>query len=281
MSSRSIPKSMLSVLIGAMLACMCTLAFIVPQKAHADELQAASLEAQSVDLTAQANANLTTAKAKPIKMGSSATVKYDEADVIDEHNSDVFYWFSYRLGKGDCAYTVRVDSVDGTHCYVDIYNENNSWIGGVELSNSLPTKTYIEQIKSSSQFGKKRYVRIKISGFDSVNYGDAFKVTVKKHPVIKAVSGVKTTKKAKNALSLKWSKVSSATKYKVAYKKVGAENWKYKTVKSTKVTLKKLKKNTQYEVQVQAFRKGGWNTVDDQAANWGPWSNSKTYKTKK
>lgn len=278
MSSRSIPKSMLSVLIGAMLACMCTLAFIVPQKAHADELQAASLEAQSVDLTAQANANLTTAKAKKIKLGSSAKVNFDAADAAD--NGYAYYWFKYKLGSRNSVYTVRVDSVDGAQCHVDFYNENIRELAFSNLGSGTPADVFIEPIKTSSQFGKMRYVEIIASG-SYANYGDTFKVTVKEHPVIKQVAGVKATKKAKNALSLKWSKVSSATKYKVAYKKVGAENWKYKTVKSTKVTLKKLKKNTQYEVQVQAFRKGGWNTVDDQAANWGPWSNSKTYKTKK
>ncbi len=278
MSSRSIPKSMLSVLIGAMLAFMCTLAFIVPQKAHADELQAASLEAQSVDLTAQANANLTTAKAKKIKLGSSAKVNFDAADAAD--NGYAYYWFKYKLGSRNSVYTVRVDSVDGAQCHVDFYNENIRELAFSNLGSGTPADVFIEPIKTSSQFGKMRYVEIIASG-SYANYGDTFKVTVKEHPVIKQVAGVKATKKAKNALSLKWSKVSSATKYKVAYKKVGAENWKYKTVKSTKVTLKKLKKNTQYEVQVQAFRKGGWNTVDDQAANWGPWSNSKTYKTKK
>ena len=278
MSSRSIPKSMLSVLIGAMLACMCTLAFIVPQKAHADELQAASLEAQSVDLTAQANANLTTAKAKKIKLGSSAKVNFDAADAAD--NGYAYYWFKYKLGSRNSVYTVRVDSVDGAQCHVDFYNENIRELAFSNLGSGTPADVFIEPIKTSSQFGKMRYVEIIASG-SYANYGDTFKVTVKEHPVIKQVAGVKATKKAKNALSLKWSKVSGATKYKVAYKKVGAENWKYKTVKSTKVTLKKLKKNTKYEVQVQAFRKGGWNTVDNQAANWGPWSNSKTYKTKK
>ena len=278
MSSRSISKSMLSVLIGAMLACMCTLAFIVPQKAHADELQAASLEAQSVDLTAQANANLTTAKAKKIKLGSSAKVNFDAADAAD--NGYAYYWFKYKLGSRNSVYTVRVDSVDGAQCHVDFYNENIRELAFSNLGSGTPADVFIEPIKTSSQFGKMRYVEIIASG-SYANYGDTFKVTVKEHPVIKQVAGVKATKKAKNALSLKWNKVSGATKYKVAYKKVGAENWKYKTVKSTKVTLKKLKKNTQYEVQVQAFRKGGWNTVDDQAANWGPWSNSKTYKTKK
>lgn len=275
MSSRSIPKSALSVFIGAVLACMCSLAFIAPQKAHADELQAASLVAQPVDLTAQANANLTTARAKKVKLGSSATVKFDAAD---EKGGDANYWFKYKLGNRNSVYTVRVDSVDGAACYVDIYNENIGRIGGSYLSSGFPVYTFIEPIETSSQFGKMRYVRISERG---AHYGDAFKVTAKEHPVIKQATGLKATKKAKNALSLKWNKVSGATKYKVAYKKVGAEDWKYKNVKSTKITLKKLKKNTKYEVQVQAFHKGGWNTVDKQASNWGPWSNSKTYKTKK
>ena len=276
MSSRSIPKNALSVFIGAVLACMCSLAFIVPQKAHADELQAASLEAQSVDLTAQANKNLTTAKAKKIKLGSSATVKFDAAD--ENGNGYAYYWFRYKLSNRNSVYAVRIDSVDGASCHADLYDENIKPLYFCNLSSGGPAYTFIEPIETSSQFGKMRYVQIREDG---ANYGDAFRVTVKEHPVIKAVNGLKASKKAKNSLTLKWNKVSGATKYKVAYKKAGAEDWKYKTVKSTKVTLKKLKKNTQYEVQVQAFRKGGWNTVDKQAANWGPWSNSKTYKTKK
>ena len=72
-------------------------------------------------------------------------------------------------------------------------------------------------------------------------------------PKPKKVS-VKSAKAGKKKLTLKWKKVSKATKYQVKYRKCGSSKWKVKTTKKTKITLKKLKKGKKYQVKIRAIR---------------------------
>ena len=86
-----------------------------------------------------------------------------------------------------------------------------------------------------------------------------------KETVVKAVSGVKATRKG-SAIHLSWKKLKDCS-YQVTYSAFG--NMKAaKCVKSDKnnIVIKKLKKDETYYVRVRAYKKDGGRNV------YGPWS---------
>ena len=80
------------------------------------------------------------------------------------------------------------------------------------------------------------------------------------------VPTVKTTAKTSaKSMTVKWSwdKVNGATKYKVAYRKVGSKKWTTKTTKKTKYVIKGHKIRGLYEYKVAAVTSSGdvWSKV--------------------
>lgn len=97
-------------------------------------------------------------------------------------------------------------------------------------------------------------------------------------PKLKKVKANKLKKKAKSAsVTVKWNKVKGAKKYEVtlATDKKFTKNVKFKTTKKNTITIKKLKKNKKYYVQVVAVKKNlvGVDVYSKQA--------KKSVKTKK
>ena len=84
------------------------------------------------------------------------------------------------------------------------------------------------------------------------------------------VKNLKLVSKSKTSLDLKWSKVKKAKKYQVAYKKIGAKKYTFKTTKKVKYSLSKLQSGTKYKVKVRAIN----------GKKYGVWSKEKTFKTK-
>jgi uncharacterized protein YceK len=77
-------------------------------------------------------------------------------------------------------------------------------------------------------------------------------------PKLKKIKANKLKKKAKSAsVTVKWNKVKGAKKYEVtlATDKKFTKNLKFKTTKKNTITIKKLKKNKKYYVQVVAAKK--------------------------
>ncbi len=77
-------------------------------------------------------------------------------------------------------------------------------------------------------------------------------------PKLKKIKANKLKKKAKSAsVTVKWNKVKGAKKYEVtlATDKKFTKNLKFKTTKKNTITIKKLKKNKKYYVQVVAVKK--------------------------
>lgn len=90
-------------------------------------------------------------------------------------------------------------------------------------------------------------------------------VSIKKQPTLKA-SKVKST-----SVKLSWSKVKSATSYKI-YRSTNKKKWKLiKTTKKTSYTVNKLKSNKKYYFRVRAIGKN----------KKSPYSKTVTVKTKK
>jgi len=92
---------------------------------------------------------------------------------------------------------------------------------------------------------------------------NTFAATSKTPAKVKNVKLVGTTS---TTISVKWSKVKSAKKYQVAYKKAGAKKYKVITLKTAKIayTIKKLNKGTKYYVKVRAVngkKKGKWSKI--------------------
>lgn len=82
------------------------------------------------------------------------------------------------------------------------------------------------------------------------------KVTVKA-PAVGAVKGLKLKVKKGKKINAGWKAVKGAAGYEVSYAKKGAKKFTTKTVKTNKITLKKLKKGKKYVVKVKAFKKVG------------------------
>ena len=74
-------------------------------------------------------------------------------------------------------------------------------------------------------------------------------------------------------LTVKWSKVTGASGYQIAYRKKGSSTWKYTTTTKTSKTLSSLSRGTKYYVKVRAYK-----TVDG-TKKYGSWSDSKTKTT--
>ncbi|MDE6292709.1 MAG: hypothetical protein K2L98_03420, partial [Bacilli bacterium] len=75
---------------------------------------------------------------------------------------------------------------------------------------------------------------------------------------------------AKKSITVKYSKVSGAKTYQVAYRLKGTNKWSY----TTKAKISKLVSGKEYEVCVRAGIKSGSKTL------YGAWSNTKVIKVK-
>lgn len=78
-------------------------------------------------------------------------------------------------------------------------------------------------------------------------------------PNIKAPANVRSIKKTKNSIKVKWTKVDKATNYRVYYSTKKNGKYKRATKPSTKAcayTIKKLKKKKTYYIKVLAYRDG-------------------------
>jgi hypothetical protein len=102
------------------------------------------------------------------------------------------------------------------------------------------------------------------------SYSFTFKVVPKKSAIKKVTAGTKK-------LTVKWKKVSSITKYQVAYRIKGKKAWKTKTIsaKKTMLVLKKLKRGKRYQVRVRSYKTIG---ITKYVSAWSAIKTSKKVK---
>ncbi|MBO6046655.1 MAG: fibronectin type III domain-containing protein [Erysipelotrichaceae bacterium] len=81
---------------------------------------------------------------------------------------------------------------------------------------------------------------------------------------------IKSIKKYKKKLTVKYKSAGKTVKYQIAYRKKGTSKWKYIKTKKLSYKIKKLKRKTNYQVKVRAYK----------GSIKGAWSKTKTVKTK-
>lgn len=74
--------------------------------------------------------------------------------------------------------------------------------------------------------------------------------------IVPKKTSIKTVKAGYKKATVSWKKVAGTTKYQVRYKTASSKTWKIKNVsaKSTKATIKKLKKGKKYNFQVRSYK---------------------------
>ena len=75
---------------------------------------------------------------------------------------------------------------------------------------------------------------------------------------------IKTIKKYKKTLIVKYKSAGKTVKYKIAYREKGASKWQYAKTGKLQYKIKGLKRHTKYQIKVRAYKgsvKGAWSKV--------------------
>ena len=170
----------------------------------------------------------------------------DYAIVIDDHSLDNPQFTAAVDGS---SVKLTWDAVSGAANYNVYVAKNGKW-------SKLATtkKTTIDVLKLKNNKTYKFLVRAKVNG-KLIPVGESYKLTVKVcyKPVLKA-----TTKNG--TITLKWSAVNNATKYRV----VKSVNGEWKLVKETAKltqTIRRVNSGNTYKYAVQAKVNGKWTTI--------------------
>ena len=165
----------------------------------------------------------------------------------------------------------------------------------VTVSKINAKKATITAIKNQTQTGKslKPAVQVKLNG-KVLRNGKDYTVTYKNNKkagkatvtvkfkgnytgsktgsflIIPSKVNIKNPSTAKKSITVKYSKVSGAKSYQVAYRLKGTNKWSY----TTKSKISKLTSGKEYEVMIRAGIKSGRKTL------YGAWSNTKVIKVK-
>lgn len=166
---------------------------------------------------------------------------------------------SVRLSKTTYTYNGKVQKPSVTVTGVD--------------GKKLPTSQYTVKYSAGCKQVGTYQVTVTMKG----NYKGTYRFTYKIQP--KATSILKK-KGGKKAFTLTWKKQSSQVdgyqiRYSLKKKMTGAKMVTVKKAKTTSYTVKKLKGNKTYYVQIRTYKKTGGKKY------YSSWSSQKTVKTKK
>ena len=114
--------------------------------------------------------------------------------------------------------------------------------------------------------------KVKVRGINGKVYGEwsteqTIKTKTAKKPA--KVENLKLDTKTSSTIKMTWKKAQYAEKYQIAYKKVGAKNYKIYTTKKLNYTISKLKTDTAYYIKVRAVN----------GSKYGAWTTAKKYRT--
>jgi GH25 family lysozyme M1 (1,4-beta-N-acetylmuramidase) len=110
------------------------------------------------------------------------------------------------------------------------------------VKNTDYTVTYGE----NTEYGK---ATITITGI-----GNMTGTVTKKFSIVTETPKLKTAKKSKSTVTIKWNKVKDASGYQVAFRRSGTSKWYYKTVTGNSTTLKGVYRYRKYNVKVRAYK---------------------------
>lgn len=147
--------------------------------------------------------------------------------------------------KSVTSLTVSWDAVSGARSYRVAYStDNKTW----KYKNVATTKATITGLQPNTKYYYKVAPVARVLG--TYSSSKAITTDVK----LAAPAGIKATKTS-NSITVSWSAVSGAVKYKVGYS-TDNKTWTYKNTTNTKFTLTGLKANTKYYYKVLAINTG-------------------------
>ena len=244
---------------------------LVPQALATTQASSAG----EASLTTQSSAaNTTKERAYQLKSGIVRSGVFDY--VTGSHSQLESYWYKFKTSKRDSMYILKAVSVDHDMICLGRFDKSGN---KMEWDDGTVTFTG-SQTNYKSDAPKDEWLYFQIDYQNSTDVGSRFKIKVTEYPLIKQITGVKLAKATSKSLKLKWKNQKNATKFQVKYRVKGGA-WKTKNVKTNAITLKKLKKNTKYQVRVRAYCAKGYNDYDEKISSWGGWSETKTLKTTK
>ena len=239
------------------------------------QAQAANLTSAAVSSASSAT-NTSFSTAQTLTMGETVSATFE--DLSD------YYWYKFKAkGRNLAVYRATLTYVgEGRSIAMAYFTASGGqakWLDtdDNELLYVSATDNKCTALKLDTT--AKAWYYIEINSLTAYQ-GEGFKLSVSEIPVLKQVTGLKAASKTKNAIKMKWTKQTNATKYQVKWRKKGG-SWKTVNATSNTKAFKNLKKNTSYQFKVRAYRKGAWNASSAKASNWGPWSATKAIKTKK
>lgn len=106
------------------------------------------------------------------------------------------------------------------------------------------------------------------------NYGALGGSIVRFFDIYPAKVKTPSVKAGKKKMTVRFAKVKGGVKYEVQYRLGKKGKWKSKKIKTSKVTIKKLKAKKKYQVRVRAYKKVG------ELIYSGDWSKTRTIKIK-
>lgn len=230
------------------------------------------------------------AQAQTIKPGGTYTGTFkSHSDNIHDLDTP---WFKFATSSGDVVYYMEVTSFFGNGDNIGVYrfDANGNWQGwdnsAVWDANASDTGLVNKSFVSTSSLtrmnlaAKKSTLYLRLVPAWLTEDGKKYQITLEEYPVISEVTKVKASKLTKSSAKVSWKRQANATRYQVKYRVKGGK-WKTKSVTKAAVTLKSLAKNKKYQVRVRAYCKGSWNAEAEETGNWGEWSSTTTFKTKK
>ena len=238
-------KRFTATIIGTLLACLCALAFGMPQSAHAVELQAGTLSTQGGGGDSPVTATT---------IGFNRDY-YGSTDGL--HRSDCYTYYKFTASKySSMTYKVSIVANGSQTVYYNVEDEDYGFPWGSSNWSCSAGQGSTQELTLNP--GKTYYVRIGKSYYDSspASYVLRVKKVVGKPlaPVVKSVNA------GKKKVTVKYYKTDLAKKYEVALKG-GGQGWhRYDNGTKLSRTFVGLQGGKSYTVKVRAKRyvEGKW-----------------------
>jgi len=209
--------------------------------------------------------------AKALAIGEKAvgTIENEGLFVATE-----WHYYKFKTSSRDSVYAFRLRAIDGRDVCLAY-----KWYPEVR-ANSLAGK--LSDPITDLPKNELQYFRV-YGGSDTRKY-DQFEVSVLEYPILRGGS-VSSHKAYTRSARVYFRKEANATAYQVKYRSQNAKgkwsSWKLKTTKARSLKLTGLARGKQVQVKVRPYRKGGWDWSNNKKSNYGSWSPTTTFRTKK
>lgn len=207
--------------------------------------------------------------------GKTIEIPGDTAKIKFTSDSSVsYYGFSTTKIEGVCKHTYKLTGSKAATCTAAGYKTYKCTACGHSYTQTIAKiahKTYVTGKKTATYFS---------AGSTGKTVCKTCKTTITAAKTIAKKTLAKpsvTVKAGSKSISVKYKSVSGATGYQIRYRLSGTSKWTVKTYSSSKAatkTIKSLKKNKKYNVQVRAMVTKGSSKA------YSSWTATKTVKVK-